>query len=55
MGSHSVEVRLCYKFTTLFNLNISLPLGWGLSLGDIYLERARTFVVDCAPGDPAGC
>ena len=55
VGSHSVEVRLCYRFTTLFNLHMTLPFGWGLSLGDIYLERARTFVVDCAPGDPAGC
>jgi len=56
-GSHSVEVRLCYRFTTLFNLNFSLPLGWGLSLGDVYLQRSRTFVVDCPPGNPvvSGC
>lgn len=55
VGSHSVEVRLCYRFTTLFSLNVSLPLGWGISLGDVYLQRTRTFVVDCPPGDPASC
>jgi hypothetical protein len=55
-GSHSVEVRLCYRFTTLLNLHMSFPwVGWGLSLGDIYLQRTRAFVVDCAPGDPSGC
>jgi hypothetical protein len=54
-GSHSVEVRLCYRFTTLFNLNFSLPLGWGLSLGDVWLQKSRTFVVDCSPGEPSGC
>lgn len=53
VGSHSVEVRLCYHFTTLFNLDMSLPLGWGLSLGDVWLQRSRAFVVDCPPGDPA--
>jgi len=51
-GSHSVEVRLCYHFTTLFNLDVSLPLGWGLSLGDVWLQKTRGFVVDCPPGDP---
>ena len=55
IGSHSVEVRLCYRFRTLFNLHVSLPLGWGLSLGDVYLQRDRTFVVDCPPGDTVGC
>lgn len=53
VGSHSVEVRLCYRFTTLFNLHLSLPLGWGISIGDIYLQRTRAFMVDCPPGDPA--
>lgn len=55
IGSHSVEVRLCYRFTTLFNLNVDLPLGWGISLGDIYLQRSRAFVVDCPPGEVTGC
>jgi hypothetical protein len=55
VGSHSVEVRLCYRFTTLFNLQLSLPLGSGITLGDVYLQRTRTFVVDCPPGDPTSC
>jgi hypothetical protein len=39
-----VELRLCYRFTTLFNLtDLQLPLGWNLSLGDIYLQRDREF------------
>ncbi len=53
--SHSIEVRMCYRFTTLINLNLRLPFGWGLSLGDVYLQRTRTFVVDCPPGDVSGC
>jgi hypothetical protein len=41
-----VEVRTCYRFTTLINLsNLKLPFGWGLSLGDIWLQRDRQFVV----------
>jgi hypothetical protein len=41
-----VEVRLCYRFTTLFNLgNMELPFGWSLSLGDIWLQRDREFAV----------
>jgi hypothetical protein len=35
-----VEVRLCYKFTSIVN-------GAVLGLGDIYLERSRTFVIPC--------
>jgi Flp pilus assembly protein TadG len=39
-----VEVRVCYQFTTLFNLSeLRLPFGWGLSLGNIWLERDREF------------
>ena len=53
--SHSVEVGVCYRFTTLMNLHIQLPLGWGLSLGDVPLQRVRAFVVDCPPPDLAGC
>ena len=49
--SHRVEVQVCYQFTTLFNLNLSLPMNTGLSLGDIYLQRTRSFVVDCPPGE----
>jgi hypothetical protein len=41
-----VEVRLCYRFTTLFNLgDMELPFGWSLSLGDIWLQRDREFAV----------
>jgi hypothetical protein len=41
-----VEVRVCYRFTTLFNLrDLQLPFGWALSLGDIYLQRDRQFTV----------
>lgn len=45
-GLPYVEVRVCYLFTTLINLqDLQLPFGWGLSLGDIYLERSRIFTV----------
>lgn len=41
-----VEVRVCYQFSTLFNLSdLQLPFGWGLSLGNIWLERDREFAV----------
>jgi hypothetical protein len=40
-----VEVRTCYLFTTLFNLHLNMPLGWSLNLGDIWIQRDRTFVV----------
>ena len=40
-----IEVRTCYHFTTLFNLHLQLPLGWSLNLGDIWIQRDRTFVV----------
>ena len=41
-----VEVRVCYRFTTLINLtDIDLPFGSGLSLGDIWLQRDRSFAV----------
>jgi hypothetical protein len=39
-----VEVRTCYHFTTLFNLHLALPLGNGISVGDIWLQRNRDFV-----------
>lgn len=48
--SYRVEVHVCYQFTTLFNLHLSLPMHTGLNLGDIYLQRIRSFVVDCPPG-----
>lgn len=39
-----VEVRTCYRFTTLLNLHMSLPFGAGISVGDIWLQRGREFV-----------
>jgi hypothetical protein len=48
--SQFVEVRTCYHFTTLFNLHLQLPFAAGLNLGDIWLQRSRSFVIDCAPG-----
>lgn len=55
VASHSVEVGVCYRFTTLMSLDFALPLGWGLSLGDVHLQRNRAFVVDCPPPDLTGC
>lgn len=49
-ASYFVEVRVCYKFETLFNLDLSLPMGAGISVGDVWLQRTRTFVVDCQVG-----
>lgn len=41
-----VQVSACYRFTTLFNIsNLNLPLGWSISLGDIWLQRDRAFTV----------
>jgi hypothetical protein len=41
-GTHprSVEVRTCYHFTSI----LQLPL---FSLGDVWLQRTRTFVIPC--------
>ncbi len=41
-----VEVRVCYQFTTLFNLqDLQLPLANGLSVGNIWLQKDRAFAV----------
>jgi len=53
--SHSVEVLACYQFSTLFNLEIALPMNAGLGLGDLFLERHREFVVDCPPLAVSSC
>jgi len=48
-----VEVRVCYQFTTLFNLSdIDLPFGWGLSVGDIWLQKQRVFAIGFQPPPP---
>ena len=44
-GNDYVEVRVCYRFTTLFNLHLSLPFGAGISVGDIYIQRSAVFTV----------
>lgn len=42
----SVEVRVCYRFDTLFNLReLQLPLANGLDLGSVWLQKARVFTV----------
>jgi len=41
-----VEVRVCYRFTTLVNLgDVRLPFGWSISLGNIWIQRDRQFAV----------
>jgi len=40
-----VEVRVCYRFTTLFNLHLTLPFGAGIGLGDLYIQRKAVFTV----------
>ncbi len=52
-ASHAVEVRVCYRFTTLFNLRFTLPGNVGLDLGEIWIQRERVFALDCPPGDPS--
>ena len=44
-ASMYVEVRVCYQFTTLFNLQMSLPMNTGLNLGEIYLGDRSIFTV----------
>lgn len=45
-GLPYVQVTTCYQFTTLINMtDLRLPLGWSLSLGDVWLQRERVFTV----------
>ena len=45
-GLPYVQVTTCYRFTTLINLSdLRLPLGWSLTLGDVWLQRERAFTV----------
>ena len=39
-GERTVEVRACYRFTSILRLSL-------FSLGDFYLERTRTFTIPC--------
>ncbi len=51
--SRYVEVRLCYRFTTLLDLSaLRLPFGWSLSIGDIWLQKDRAFTVGWYPPIP---
>jgi hypothetical protein len=41
-----VEVRACYRFTTIIDLtSVDLPFGWNLSIGEMWLQRGRSFTV----------
>lgn len=41
-----VEVRVCYQFRTLFALSeISLPFNFSAPLGNLWLQRDRSFTV----------
>jgi TadE-like protein len=44
-GHDYVEVRVCYRFTTLFNLDLELPFGASMSLGEIFLQNKGAFIV----------
>ena len=51
--SRYIEVRICYQFTTLINFDeVQLPLGWGISVGEIWLEKDRVFGVGYYPPPP---
>lgn len=51
--SYAVQVRVCYQFTTLMDLHIALPMNTGINVGDVWLEKQRTFAIDCPPSPPA--
>ena len=38
-----VEVRTCYHFQT--TVTLALPLGAGFNVGDVWLQKDRSFVV----------
>ncbi len=41
-----VEVRVCYRFTTIIDMtDVRLPFGWSISVGEIWLQRDRSFTV----------
>lgn len=45
-GLPYVRVTACYQFTTLFNISdLHLPLGWSITLGEVWLQRDRIFTV----------
>jgi hypothetical protein len=45
-GLPYVLVSACYRFTTIVNISdLDLPLGWSLTIGDLWLQRERVFTV----------
>ncbi len=51
--SRYVEVRICYRFTTLINIeDMQLPFGWDISVGEVYLQKDRAFTVGWYPPRP---
>lgn len=45
-GLPYAQVNACYQFTTLVNIsNLQLPFGWSLTIGDIWMQRERSFAV----------
>lgn len=40
-----VEVRICYRFTTIITMPLSLPMQTGLTIGEIYLSDRAVFTV----------
>ena len=51
--SRYVEVRICYQFTTIVNMeDLRLPLNSGISVGEIWLEKDRVFGVGFYPPPP---
>ncbi len=48
LGDHDltgpyVEVRVCYRFTTLFN--VTLPMATGITVGEVFLDKEAHFSV----------
>ena len=51
--SRYVEVRICYRFTTLINIDdMQLPFAWDISVGEVYLQKDRVFTVGWYPPRP---
>lgn len=56
ISSHWVEVRVCYQFQSLIpGATVSLPWNNGIALMNIFLQRDRSFVIDCPPGPVTSC
>jgi len=51
--SRYVEVRICYEFRTIVNLqDLQLPMNHGISVGNIWLEKDRVFAIGFYPPPP---